>query len=229
MMLSCFVIDDDVDSIDLLTSYISETPLLDLKGIEKDPIKALEYFNGIGEFPDLTFLDIEMPKLSGLALARLMKEKTKIIFSTAYGNYAVEAFEIGAIDYLKKPYSYERFLKAVVKAKDLMAANAAQVKVGYIFVQLKENKKVIKVKINTGDIIRIEGMGNYLRIFTISDRNYVFYGKLSALLTDLPNEFVRIHKSHIVNMTFVEVIKGSNIILKNGVSLPVGETFKSRI
>ncbi|MEH6309111.1 LytTR family DNA-binding domain-containing protein [Olivibacter sp. CPCC 100613] len=228
-MLSCYIVEDDLDSIEILEDYIEKSLNLVSLGHETDPRKTLELFTSSENLPDVTFLDIELPNISGIDLARIIKDKTLIVFATGYNNFGTEAFELGAIDYLKKPFSYERFLLTLSKIHQYFATKELNEKTKHIFLHIKENKKTLKVKVNLEDIIRIQGLGNYLQIFTHSERNYIYYGKLSDIQFVLPRDFVRTHRSHIVNLKYVEIIDGNNVVLRNGVSIPIGEKFKQNL
>ena len=113
MSLKCFVIDDEDHALEVIVGYVNATPSLELVGVEKDPVKALAKLDDSPVKPDIVFLDIEMPDLSGINIANYLKGQTMVIFTTAFEQFAVQAFEKDAIDYLLKPISYERFLEAV--------------------------------------------------------------------------------------------------------------------
>ena len=117
-MLTCYVIDDESHAIKSLVSYIQRTPLLQLTGTSEDPLQALAYFQEKKHYPDITFLDIEMPQLSGIELSAILRDKTAIVFTTAHPDFAIDAFELDISDYLLKPISFERFLKCVNKLND---------------------------------------------------------------------------------------------------------------
>lgn len=114
-MLTCYIIDDEPHAIKSLTAYVEKTPLLQILGSSQDPQEALAHFQHTNQYADITFLDIEMPQISGLQLSTMLKEKTTIVFTTAHPGFAVNAFELGIGDYLLKPFSYERFLNVSTK------------------------------------------------------------------------------------------------------------------
>lgn len=227
-MLTCCIIEDDVSSTEILIDYIETSKILDLVMVESDPRKALEYFN-YEKAPDITFLDIQLPYISGLSIARVIKNKTKIVFSSGYSEYGVQAFDVGAIDYLKKPYTYDRFLEAIIKAENNVKFDRLKVSPRHFFIPIKQNKRTVQKKINIEEIMSIQGMGNYLSIHTASNRKYTCYGKLTDFQSIVPNVLVRVHKSHIVNLSYIEVIDGNKIILKNGTLIPIGEIYRNNI
>lgn len=232
-MTTCYIVDDEKHSIEVLSEYVENTPNLELIGFETDPIVALSNISENKIAPEITFLDIDMPKLSGINLSMIIKNKTNIIFVTAFKDYAIDAFDINAVDYILKPISYERFLKGVNRVNERRANQnptpvpAQNPNPKYIFVQVTDNNKTSKVKINTEEIIRIQGLGNYIHLFTNSDKNYVFYGRLMDLQEQLPADFIRCHKSHIISLKYVEVIEGSKVFLKNKFEVPIGAKFKN--
>lgn len=229
-MTTCYIVDDEKHSIEVLSEYIENTPNLQLIGFETDPIIALSNISENKISPEITFMDIDMPKLSGINLSIIIKNKTNIIFVTAFKDYAIDAFDINAVDYILKPISYERFLKGVnrvINEKKPASTISQGQNPKYIFVQVTDNNKTSKVKINTEEIIRIQGLGNYIHLFTNSDKNYVFYGRLRDLQEQLPSDFIRCHKSHIISLKYVEVIEGSKVFLKNKFEVPIGAMFKN--
>src|ERR1043165_4695331 len=122
-MLTCYIIDDELHAIKSLLAYIEKTPSLQLIGYSENPLHALSQFQEKNEYADITFLDIDMPQLSGIELSSMLKGKTAIVFTTAHTNFAIEAFELEVSDYLLKPFSYERFLKCVHKINELLIQN----------------------------------------------------------------------------------------------------------
>lgn len=228
-MTTCYIVDDEKHSIEILSEYIENTPNLELLGFETDPIIALSNISENKVCPEITFLDIDMPKISGINLSMIIKSKTNIIFVTAFKDYAIDAFDINAVDYILKPISYERFLKGVnrVNERKLNQAPLPNTNSKYIFVQVTDNNKTSKIKINTEEITRLQGLGNYVHLFTNSDKNYVFYGRLMDLQEQLSSDFIRCHKSHIINLKYVEVIVGNKVFLKNKIEIPIGAKFKT--
>jgi two-component system LytT family response regulator len=225
MTRSCYIIDDEQHGIEILSEYVQQTPGLQLIGSETDPLEALRKISKREIKPDITFLDIDMPKLSGIKLSQLIKDKTEVVFSTAFKDYAHQAFDINAIDFLLKPITYERFLQTLDKiyAKGNGVGNSQQN--NFIFIQTDNKKK--HIKLNTDEITHIEGLSNYVRIHTTSGKIYTIYTSLKLILEKLPPFlFFRSHKSFIINLKFVEIISGNEITMKGNHTVPIGGLFR---
>ena len=205
-MASCLIVDDEPLSRDVLRKYIADVKDLQLlaecgKAAEASHLLNLHQI-------DIIFLDINMPGLSGISFARSLIVSPLIIFTTAYPEYAVEGFELDATDYLVKPYSFERFLKAVNRAiEQLSAYNGYSADEGKILV--KADKKLYALKFS--EILLIEGQSDYIRIRTEGE-NLVVHDTIKNFLANLPeNEFMRIHKSYVVNLKQIEYIEGNQV------------------
>jgi DNA-binding LytR/AlgR family response regulator len=186
---------------------------------------AVEAFAALHQQPvDVIFLDIEMPGITGLNFIKSLKTSPKVIFITAYAGYAVEAFEIEATDYLLKPVTFDRFLKAVQKinpAKNEKANQDQILEITNLF--LKVDRRLIKVELSK--IKYVEALGDYLKVHT-TDRDYVAYMTLGKLESLLPkSKFIRIHRSTIINTSFIQFIEG-NFIRVSDINLPIGLTYK---
>ena len=229
MQLSCIVIDDQPEAVELIELYIKDTILLNLKLATTNPIEAVQFTR---DNPvDLIFLDINMPKLSGIQLSSMIPKTTRIIFTTAYSEYALEGYEHNSIDYLLKPISYERFLKAVYKAQqsfpDVSAqslTSAAASMDQFIMVKADEKGKLIKVNIN--NITYVEGLKNYLSIYTSTGQRIVTMLSMKDLEEKLPvPHFIRVHRSYLVAVDKILEIKNGEIIVQNG-RIPLGVTYR---
>ena len=226
-VLQCIIADDEPIARQILENYIAEIPYLELKASCKNAFEVLGFLqkNTI----DLLFLDINMPKLSGLSLLKTLQQKPAVIITTAYSEYAVEGFELSVTDYLLKPFSLERFLQAVLKVKNktVVATETISViteeKQKSIFV--KSDKKLIKLNFN--EINHIEAYGNYIKIFT--DKMILVPQTLTSFLEKLPNQFLRIHKSFILNFDKLKLIDGNRIVLLNDSKLPIGKSYRKEI
>lgn len=229
-MLSCIIIDDEDHAIELLTLYISRTPYLKLVYATNNPIEGLEFIKNHN--PDLIFLDIHMDQLSGPQVVKMLKEKSKVIFTTAYADYAIDAFEDGVTDYLLKPISFERFLKATQKIFDRKLTDtkpSSKPETNDIYVKVENKGKMIRVKFD--EIMYVEGLRNYIGFHTTS-------GLVMGLLTfkevedSLPDsKFIRIHKSYIIALDRIVGIDGNEVVLrtdKKEIKLPIGITYKEK-
>ena len=205
-MTSCMIIDDEPLSRDVLRKYIGELPDLTLVAECHDAFEATAFLNT--NQVDLLFLDINMPGLSGISFARSLTLSPLIIFTTAYPEYAVEGFELNALDYLVKPYSFERFFKAVNRAKErLLKLNSEGDTTRKII--LKADKKIYSISFS--EIKYIEGQGDYLKIHLV-DKVLVVHQTLKSIMESLPEEeFMRIHKSYLVNLNHIEFIEGNQV------------------
>lgn len=226
MIIKCIAVDDEPLALDIIKDYISQVPFLKLMKSFKDGISALEYLasNNV----DLIFLDIEMGGLSGTQLLKTLQNKPKVIMTTAYRNYAVDAFDLDVTDYLLKPFSFERFLKAVEKSCiSLKDGHKNPVSTGgdkdYFFV--KSGYKMLKVNFN--DILYIEGLSEYIIIKTKS-ANIITLQSFKNIEKTLPESgFVRIHKSYLVALNKIDSVEGQYVIIGNK-ELPIGNKYKKR-
>jgi len=211
MKINCLIIDDEPMARKLLQEYIEETDFLVLAGIAENPVKAMGLIKELAV--DLIFLDVNMPKMNGMEFMRSSANLPMVIMTTAYGQYALEGFEMAVIDYLVKPFSLERFLKAVQKALDLkllkdkaMPANATT---DHFYV--KCNGKVVRV--NCDELLYIEGMSNYITLYTNTGK-LVVYLTIKGILEKLPsNNFVQVHKSVVVNIDKISSIDGNMLYI----------------
>lgn len=227
-MLTCFIVDDEPAAITVLRTFIAMTPTLTLVGSTTNPVEALGLVHR--EPVDLLFLDIHMPQLSGLALMRLLPASTKVILTTAYSEFAVESFELEALDYLLKPIAFERFLKAVQKVPQPgghapLGAERAETD-DYIFVKTESKGKLIRIAFD--EIIYVEGLKNYVTITTATER-IVTLLNLKDLLERLPpRRFVRVHKSYLVALNKIRAVDSSQILFQYSKAyIPLGDTYRA--
>ena len=224
-MLTCIIIDDEPLARKGLKEYIDDAEFCQLKGEFDNPTKAMDCLSK--ESIDLIFLDIQMPKLSGLDFVKTMSKPPMIIFTTAYPQHAVEGFELNAVDYLLKPFSFDRFWKAILKAKAIKenqpAGNPAQ-ESDYFYIKT-DNKLV---KINYVDVLFIEALQNYVAIHTLS-KKYISYLTLHSIEENLPpQKFVKTHKSFIVAIDKVEAIEVNEIKIGSH-QVPISRTEKEAV
>ena len=225
--LRCLIADDEPIARKILETYIEDAPNLELVVSCKNAFEVLEFLEK--EKLDLLFLDINMPKFSGISLIKALQQKPSIIITTAYPEYAVEGFELSVTDYLLKPFSFERFLQAVLKVqkdkskpKEVFVDAAKDVE-NSIFV--KSDKKLFKL--NFDEINYIEAYGNYIKIYT--DKMILTPQTLTDFLTKLPEKFIRIHKSFVVNFEKIEMIDGNQILLINQSKVVVGKSYRKQL
>jgi DNA-binding LytR/AlgR family response regulator len=219
-MLSCLVIDDEPLAVELMKKYIAKIYFLELKGAFTDPFEAKKL---IESHPvDLLFLDIQMPDINGIEFSKAISSKEiAVIFTTAFSEYAVEGFNVDAIDYLLKPIEYDRFLKSVYKAKEYIDyIHNQELQEGYIFV--KSDYQM--VKINLKDILYIEGLDDYIKIH-LPNKSILTLMTLKTISQKLPSkEFLRVHRSYIVPMSKIENISKSKIKVHEK-ELPIGVSY----
>ena len=204
--ISCIITDDEPFARKGLQGYVEKIDFLDLKGVCED---ALQLSNLLQQQPvDLLFLDIQMPHITGVEFLRAIRNPPKVIFTTAYEQYAIQGFELDVMDYLLKPISYERFLKAAWKAKDYFSLKEQpDNSVPYLFV--KSNGKL--EKITFADILFIEGMENYVAIH-LENKKIITHSTIKSLLEKLPSkQFIQTHKSYIVSIDKIDTIEGNTL------------------
>lgn len=226
MQLKCIAIDDEPLALELLKQYIARVPELQLVQTFDDAISGGEFLRETTI--DLLFIDINMPDITGIELVRSLKNKPATIFTTAYKKFALEGFELEAVDYLLKPISFERFLKAVQRVIDfhsvrsLAKANASE----HFFVRSEYRM----VKIIVEDIEYIEGLEDYIKIHLVNNKPVLTLMTLKSVLEKLPEEkFKRIHRSYIIPVNKVRSIINRKITLLNGTELPVSDSYASFI
>lgn len=227
-MMNCIAVDDEKLVLDLLVDNIRKVPFLNLVGRCKNAMEAaaLLHENKV----DLIFLDIQMPGLNGLKFVQTLKNPPMIIFVTAYKEHAIEGFDLDAVDYLLKPVSFERFVKACNKAYELFQLqqkpSAKEEPPGYFFVYVEYNQ----VKVTISEILYIEGMKDYVKIFIVgSTKPVITKMSLKSLEEKLAgHRFVRIHKSYLISADKVTAIKRDLICIGN-TELPVSDTYKQQV
>jgi len=227
MSLQCFAIDDEPLALKQMCSYIEQTPFLELLGSFNNAVTALEKIHTLQ--PDLLFVDISMPYLNGMELVRSLHHSCMVIFTTAYDQYALEGFRVDAVDYLLKPISYPAFLKAANKALKLHSADAKPAPETLsgneegLFV--KSEYRVVRIRFN--EIKYIEGMREYVRIHLTDSKPVMTLLSMKALEEKLPpNQFMRIHRSYIVNLNKINIIERNRIVFNKDVYILVGKQYK---
>jgi DNA-binding LytR/AlgR family response regulator len=223
MILKTLIIDDEPLAQNVIQKYAEDIKSIEIKGFCNDALEAMYILEK--QTIDLIFLDINMPKLSGIDFLKTLKNPPMVILTTAYTDYALEGYELNILDYLVKPFSFVRFLKAVQKAEQhiqLLQKPKVEEKPESVFI--KSNKKNYQVKLS--EIIYIEGLGDYIKIYT--EKTHLITNLSMKKMEELlpANEFYRIHKSHIVNLMKIISIEG-NMVELPGIKLTIGSNYRA--
>ncbi|MCO6174575.1 LytTR family DNA-binding domain-containing protein [Flavobacterium sp. NRK F10] len=223
--LSCLIVDDEPMALDLVERYVLKTPFLQLAGKCNSAVEALAYIEK--EKVDVVFLDIQMPDLTGLEFAKVVPKSTRIIFTTAFNQYAIEGFKAEALDYLLKPFNYAEFLLAANKAKQWFALwkkRKENIKENSFFYVKSEYKQL---KISFDEILYIEGLKDYVKIWLKDNPKPILtLMSLKSLEEVLPSDrFMRVHRSFIVSLSNVEVVERGQIVI-NKQRITVSEQYK---
>ncbi len=223
-MITCIAIDDEPLALKQIESYISKLGYMKLVGGFTRSLKALEFLqdNSI----DLMFVDINMPDLSGLEFVKSLSNPPKVIFTTAYREYAVEGFEIDAADYLVKPISFASFCKSVEKTKKRYFTDDEKPNSNddsFIFV--KSEYKIVRIEL--AHITYIEAMGDYIRIHLDNEKPIMALSAIKKILEQLPKEqFMRVHRSYIINLSSVDTVERNRIIFDKDTYIPISEGYR---
>lgn len=228
MTIKCIVADDEPVARKGIASYVEQTPFLTLSGVCKSAIEANEVLHK--KEIDLMFLDIQMPDLTGTEFVRSLENPPAVIFTTAYRDYAIEGFELSALDYLVKPISFQRFLKAANKAQSFFemqrqpATRPNGAEQDYFFI--KSDGQFIKIKLD--DVLYFESEKDYVFIYTTQKR-YLTLLSLKQLEKELPPErFLRVHRSFLVSLEKVELVDGNQLVIKDK-RIPVSRSLQETI
>ena len=213
-MISCIAVDDEPKALEVIERYCAKTSLVSLKASFREPVKAIEFLQR--EKVDLIFLDINMPDVNGMSLLQTLKVRPLIIFTTAYSHYAVESYELNALDYLLKPITFERFLMALNRA---VAALSSEEKTVFF----KSGPQTYPVTL--ADILYFEKDGNYITVH-LKDKQILIRENMANIFDLVPRaDFFRIHKSYVVAIRHITMIEVHQLII-NGVKIPVGNTYR---
>ncbi|WP_190809698.1 LytTR family DNA-binding domain-containing protein [Flagellimonas sp. S3867] len=232
--MTCIIIDDEPLAIDVLVDYCKKMDFIQLEGTFTNPLEAISIIKE--KKLDLIFCDIDMPQISGIDFIKSLDNKPMFIFTTAYSQYAVEGFNLNAVDYLVKPIPYNRFIKAISRAQEILSykkkpadsnvfpshgeTNESQ---NYIFVKAEYES----IKINLNEIEYIQGLKDYLKVHIAgSNKAILTLMSFKEILDKLPsNQFLRVHKSFVVNVTCIKTVQRNRIVI-NDVRIPIGESYK---
>jgi two-component system LytT family response regulator len=225
-MINCIAIDDEPKALEIIERYCRKIDFISLKATYREPVKAIEFLNR--EKIDLIFLDINMPDISGIQLIATLAVKPMVIFTTAYSTYAVESYDLNAIDYLLKPITFERFLSAVNKALNLfLVKNKTAIKSEIAeTVFIKSGSQTHQVKVS--DILYLEKDGNYITVY-LKDKKILIRENMTDIFAIVPaDEFVRVHKSFVVAIRHIKMIEVHQVIV-NGEKIPIGSTYREAL
>lgn len=226
MKLKCLIVEDEPLARNLLVDYVKKVSFLELTEASSNPLQALEILRN--QHIDLMFLDIQMPEITGITLLKTLQKKPLVILTTAYSEYALESYDLDIVDYLLKPITFDRFLKAVDRASQrVMPAPAhrepAAAENGNTFVFIKDGTKL--VKINYDDILFVEGLKDYVTIVT-KTRKVVSLQRLKSLEMQLPgDQFIRIHHSYIIALKAVDSVHRGEVHIGTHV-IPISESYR---
>ncbi|MDC6366948.1 MULTISPECIES: LytR/AlgR family response regulator transcription factor [Flavobacteriaceae] len=219
-MIRAVALDDEELALEVLQAYCGQIEYVDLIHVFTEQRKAIRYLNKFDV--DLLFLDIRMPELNGLDLYKSLKQDTKVIFTTAYDHYAVEGFNVSAIDYLLKPFSFERFLSAIEKTKKQLDLELADASDGYL--SIRANFKLHRIAFD--DIVLIEALDDYIQIHLTNNSKIVARSTMKSILEKLPTlSFIRAHRSYIVPLKKVKSVYKDTLKIGDFI-IPLGKSYK---
>ncbi|OJJ21537.1 DNA-binding response regulator [marine bacterium AO1-C] len=225
MPIKCLIVDDEPLAIKILEQYIADLENLELVASCRSATKALTYLEK--EAVDVIFLDIQMPQITGMALAKNLQNPPKIVFTTAYRDFAVESYEVNAVDYLVKPISFERFFQAIQKLKTSAGAlQSTPLQASSETLLIKADKKQFVIKLS--DIQYIESIKDYVIVHT-PHQDLVSYQTMQQVIGALPiTDFLRIHRSFIINLNHLKAFNHSYVFIADN-EIPIGRTYKEEV
>jgi two-component system, LytTR family, response regulator len=223
-MMTCIAIDDEPKALEVIERYCQKTGLVSLKGTFREPLKAIEFLNR--EKVDLIFLDINMPDISGMQLLQTLSPRPLIIFTTAYSQYAVESYDLNALDYLLKPVTFERFLLAINKAAAALSSRNTTGMDEDAAIFIKSGPQTYRVKVS--EILYLEKNGNYITVH-LKDENILIRENMGDIFDLVPAaDFIRVHKSYVVGIRHISMIEVHQLIV-NGEKIPIGSTYRDSL
>lgn len=228
--MNCIIIDDDKFSTKIIAEFVEKTEGLKLIGSYESAVEGINYLNGSDSGSvNLLFLDIEMPEMSGIDLLKTLKVLPQVIIYSSQEKYALESYEYNVTDYLLKPVTYPRFLKAINKVKEKNEKKEEVTKESdEIFI--KNNSSLVRIKYE--DILWIEALENYVVLNTFRDK-YTIHFTMKAISDKMPaNKFVRVHRSFIVNLSKIKVIEDNSVVIKTDIGskvIPIGKSYKDKL
>ena len=223
-MITCIAIDDEPKALEVIERYCQKISLASLKATFREPLKAIEFLSR--ETVDLIFLDINMPDISGMQLLQTLSPRPLIIFTTAYSQYAVESYDLNALDYLLKPVTFERFLLAINKAAAALSSRNTTGMDEDAAIFIKSGPQTYRVKVS--EILYLEKNGNYITVHR-KDGNIMIRENMGDIFDLVPaSDFIRVHKSYVVGIRHISMIEVHQLIV-NGEKIPIGSTYRDSI
>ncbi len=226
-MIKCVIIDDEQDSINVLKKFITRLPELKLVGESTNPVLGIEIITS--EMPDVVFLDIQMDQMSGIKVAKVIQENTKIVFCTAYPEFAVESYDLDAVDYLMKPVTFPRFNRAIQRVADTLASRPSvteeTIPDDYIYVKAGQRDKLLRIDLD--DVDFVESQDHYIA-FSLGNKKVMAYLTLKKIEERLPrSQFMRVHRSYIVAFKQIASMMNGELFLKRSSErVPLGALYK---
>ena len=223
MKYSCLIVDDEPLARKVLQEYLEDIPDITIALECSSAVEAIKYLKT--NQVHIIFLDVNMPRLSGFQMLDQLENAPEVIFTTAYPEFAVDAFEVNAFDYLVKPISFDRFLKSCNRIVQHLENEERAYSEDKPYIIIKENKRLYKVLMD--NIHYAKAFGDYVRIFA-SDKTYITKDRLHNFGTNLPQNFLQVHRSFIVNLNHIEYLEGNHLRIK-GEKIPVSESYKTEL
>lgn len=224
MKIKCIAIDDEPYALKQIADYIIKTPFLSLKAQCYNVFEAMDIINE--NEVDLIFIDINMPGMSGFDYVKTLNNKVGVVFTTAYSEYAVDSYKVNAIDYLLKPISYDDFLRAANKAKNVFSNQNIETSSEHFF--LKSDGKFVKVDFQ--EVVFIESQSEYVKIYREEKTPIMVLMSMKDLENNLPeNLFMRVHRSYIVNLFKIEAVERNRLIVNINHEIPVSDQYKEKV
>lgn len=229
-MIKCIIIDDELPAINVLKRYIARVTNMELISFSTNPLEGIELIKR--EKPDVVFLDIQMDEMNGIDVAMKIGDTSKIVFCTAYSEFAVTSYEFDAVDYLMKPIEFNRFQKAAQRISDVLShqssATVEAIPNDYMYIKAGQKGKLLKIDID--DIDFVQGMNNYVAFFRNGQKTLA-YLSLKELEQRLPSsQFMRVHKSYIVALRKISQMENNELVLKKlSKRIPIGANYKERL
>jgi|688.fasta_scaffold324637_2 DNA-binding LytR/AlgR family response regulator len=229
-MIKAIALDDEPLALKIIETFCADIEFIDLEKTFSKPNEALKYIN---KFPvDLIFLDIQMPSINGIDFYKNLDKNVMVIFTTAFPEYAVDGFELNAVDYLMKPFSFERFMQSVNKAKEyfnFINSSSSEIAQNHFFI--RADYKLIKVMYD--DIVYIEGLNDYVKIFLLNQKPIIARITMKSMLDRLPQDsFIRVHRSYIVSKNKVVSLKNKNLFINFNdemIEISIGKSYEDCI